>query len=470
MSDCGGAGETRRWATLGVLCLVQFMLTFDDTAVNVAIPQLQTDLGFSTAGVAWVANAYFVTFGGLLLLGGRLGDVFGRRRMFLVGLGVFGAASIAGGLAQTPGQLVAGRFLQGAAAAIVSPSALSLIALQFPGDRERSRAFAIWGAVAGAGGVSGLLLAGLLIDAASWRWIFMVNPPIVVLGLVLVPMLTSESRDPSRPALDTTGAVLGTASVTSMVYGLLGAADHGWTRPATVLPIVASVLLAAAFVRVERGAATPLVPLTFVSFRPRVIANILNLIFAAAFFSLSFLLMLHLQRVRDFTALRAAAAYLPHGIALLAGVAVSSKATNRLGLRATVITALLCGAAGMVLLGVMADGNSYIDGMLLGVIVTGFASGLGFPVLAVAALVGTDERNAGLGSALLSSSQQLGGAVGLAAIVNVASGSSPGETGASVQALADGISTALVVVGIVLVAGAVIAMRLPRRFGQPNTI
>ena len=436
------------------------MLTFDDTAVNVAIPQLQTDLGFSTASVAWVPNAYFVTFGGLLLLGGRLGDVFGRRRVFLVGLAVFGLASVASGLAQSPGQLIAGRFLQGAAAAMVSPSALALIALQYPGERERSRAFSVWGAVAGAGGISGLVLAGLLVDLASWRWIFLVNPPIVVLGLVRVPALTAESRDPERPRLDTAGAVLATAAVTSMIHGLLAVADHGWSRPGTAIPIAASLVLASAFVWVERRASHPLVPLAFVAHRPRLTANVVNLVFAAAFFSLSFLLMLHLQRVLGYTALRSAAAYLPHGLALLVGVAVSSRATARLGMRATVIAALGIGAAGMVALGVMAGGNGYTDDLLPGLVVTGFASGLGFPVLAVAALVDTDERDAGLGSALLSSAQQLGGAIGLAALVNVAAGSAALGDERTVRDLGHGISTALVVVGIVLAAGAVAATGL----------
>lgn len=465
----GNAPTTSGWATLGVLCLVQFMLTFDDTAVNVAIPQLQTDLGFSTASVAWVANAYFVTFGGLLLLGGRLGDVFGRRRVFLVGLAVFGVASIASGLAQSPSQLIAGRFLQGAAAAMVSPSALALIAVRFPGEQERSRAFSVWGAVAGAGGVSGLILAGLLIDAGSWRWIFLVNPPIVLLGLVLVPVLTAESRDPEHPSLDTAGAVLATAAVTSMIHGLLAAADHGWSRPGTTIPIAVSLALASAFVAVERRASHPLVPLTFVSYRPRLTANVVNLVFAAAFFSLSFLLMLHLQRVLGYTALRAAAAYLPHGLALLAGVAVSSRAAARIGVRATVIVAMSVGAVGMAALGVMAGGNGYTDDLLPGLVVTGFASGLGFPVLAVAALVGTDDRDAGLGSALLSSSQQLGGAIGLAVLVNVAASSSGLADERTLRALGDGISNALIAVGIVLAGGALVATRLsPASQGDPS--
>lgn len=457
----------RRWTVLIVLCAVQFLLTFDETAVNVAIPQLLGDLGFSTAGVTWVANAYFLTFGGLLLLGGRLGDVFGRRRVFLFGLVVFAVASAASGLAQTPGQLVGGRFVQGGAAAVVSPSALALIALQFPEEQGRSRAFSVWGAVAGAGGVSGLLLAGLLIDAASWRWIFLVNPPIVAVVILVVPRLVTESRDRQWPSLDVAGAVVGTAAISTMIFALLRAAEHGWTHAETIVPAVGSLLLAGAFVQVERRAPKPLVPYWFVSFPPRAIALASNLVFAAAFFSLSFLLMLHLQHVLDYSALHAAAAYLPHGLALLTGVTLSSVVVGCQGTRRTLMTAMTIGAAGMALLGITADSSDYFTGLLPGIVITGFASGLGFPVLAVAALLGTNDENAGLGSALLNASQQLGGALGLAVFVNIATLPSGSSDGAR-DALADGISHALIGVGAVLLAGAVIAARLPRATPQAD--
>jgi Na+/melibiose symporter-like transporter len=352
--------------------------------------------------------------------------------------------------------------VQGGAAALASPSALALIALEFPGERARARAFAVWGAVAGAGGVGGLLLSGLLIDTGSWRWILLVNPPIVVVALVLVPKLAAESRSPSQAPLDIAGAVLGTTAITSMIYGLLGAADHGWGRPGSVAPLALAIVLAVVFVRVEQRSTNPLVPLQFLIFPPRLVAIIANSLFAGAFYSLSFLLMLHLQRVLGYSALEAAAAYLPHGAALLIGVATSSLAADRYGLRPTLITSMVLGAVGMVTLSLMADGNGYVVGLLPGVVITGLAAGLGFPLLAVAALIGADQENVGLGSALLSASQQLGGAVGLAVFVNIATASSdPG--GGALATLADGISTALFAVGVVLVIGAVTASRLPRR-------
>lgn len=449
----------RQWTVLVVLCLVQFLLTFDDTAVNVAIPGLLTDLGFSTTGVTWVANAYFLAFGGLLLLGGRIGDVFGRRRVFLWGLAVFAAASAASGLARTPGQLVAGRLVQGAAAAVVSPAALALIALQFPAERDRARAFSVWGAVAGAGGVSGLILAGLLIDTTSWRWIFLVNPPIVVAVMLVVARLVTGGRDPHRPSLDVAGAVVGTGAVSALIFALLLAAEQGWVRAGSIAPAIASLALAALFVTVERRSPNPLVPFWFVLYRPRAIAMVSNLVFSAAFFALSFLLMLQLQRVLGYSALEAAIAYLPHGVALLAGVAVSSNVLERFGLRLTLVAAMVVGAVGMVLLASTAVGNDYIVGLLPGIVITGFASGIGFPNLTVAALIGVDDSSAGLGSALLSSSQQLGGAVGLAVFVNIATQSVPPPV--ALDGLTDGISEALIGVGGLLVAGAVIASRLP---------
>jgi MFS family permease len=308
----------------------------------------------------------------------------------------------------------------------------------------------VWGAVAGTGGISGLVLAGLLIDAGSWRWIFLVNPPLALAVIVLIPRLTTETRDLSRPALDTTGAAVGTLAVIALIYGLLRAADHGWTDPATVVPIASSVVLVPTFVWVERRTTDPLVPLDFVAFPPRVVANVVNVGFAGAFFALSFLTMLHLQRDIGLTPLGAAVAYLPHGLALLGGVALSTWCANRLGVRATVIAALVTAAAGTVLLGLSTARAADAADMVPGLVVTGTASGLGFPLLAVAALGGTDETNAGLGSAVLSTSQQLGGALGLAALVNVASGTP------------SGVPTAMFAVAGVLGATALVATALPQ--------
>lgn len=236
------AAPGRRQAALVVLCFVQFMLVLDDTVVNVALPSIRSDLGFSTTDLTWVANAYFLAFGGLLLLFGRLGDLIGRRRVFLWGVILFGAASLLCGLAQEPWQLVAGRFAQGAGAAMASPAALALITLLFPGRKERAKALGIWGAIAGLGGTTGVVISGALTGLASWRWIFLINLPVAVLALVLLPRLVGESRTDRPTRLDVPGALLGTGAVVSLVYALLqteqgaGATSRSWRRCCSASP------------------------------------------------------------------------------------------------------------------------------------------------------------------------------------------------------------------------------------------
>nr|WP_199725741.1 MFS transporter [Nocardiopsis sp. Huas11] len=255
----------RRRLALILLCFVQFMLVLDDTVVSVALPSVQDDLGFSTAGLAWVVNAYFLAFGGLLLLFGRVADLLGRRRVYLGGVALFGAASLACGLAQEPWQLVAGRFAQGAGAAMAAPAALSLITLLFPGTGERARALGIWGGVAGLGGTMGVVISGVLTDLASWRWIFLINLPVAVLALVLLPYVVAESRATRRTRLDVPGAVLGTGAVVSLVYGFLQAAESGWGSVACAGPLLLAAVLAVAFLAVESRTAEPLVPLPFLA-------------------------------------------------------------------------------------------------------------------------------------------------------------------------------------------------------------
>jgi MFS family permease len=272
----------RRRSALAVLCLVQFMLVLDDNVVNVALPSVRDDLGFSTAGLAWVVNAYFLAFGGLLLLFGRAADLLGRRRVFLSGVALFGAASLACGLAQEPWQLVAGRFVQGAGSAMASPASLSLITLLFPGTEERTKALGIWGGIAGLGGTMGLVISGALTGLTSWRWIFLINLPVVLLALALLPRLVPESRTTRQARLDVPGAVLGTGAIVSLVYGLLQAGESGWGDMACVGPLLLAVVLAISFLLAESRAAEPLVPPAFLAFRIRAVANGATLLFSAA--------------------------------------------------------------------------------------------------------------------------------------------------------------------------------------------
>ncbi|WP_181786532.1 MFS transporter [Streptomyces phytophilus] len=419
-AGAGAEAVGRRGAALVVLCFVQFMLVLDDNVVSVALPSLCDDLGFGTAGLAWVVNSYFLAFGGLLLLFGRMADLLGRRRVFLTGVALFGAASLVCGLAQEPWQLVAGRFVQGAGAAMASPAALALIALLYPGPRERARAFGIWGGIAGLGGTAGLVISGALTGLASWRWIFLINLPVAVAAIVLLPRLVPESRAARTVRLDVPGAVLGTGAVVSLVYGLLQTGESSWTDTSAAGPLVLAVLLAVAFVAVESRTAEPLVPLAFLSFRLRAVANGTTLLFSAAMYAMAFLLMVHLQTVLGYDPLTAGVAYLPYGAGILAGMWLSARAVQRLGTRPALVASFLITAAGMLLLSGVAPSDGYASGVLPGMLVTSLGCGLSLPALTVAALTGTTEENAGLGSAVLSSVQQVGGAIGVAVLVALA--------------------------------------------------
>ncbi|AXK34409.1 MFS transporter [Streptomyces armeniacus] len=454
--------DRSRGLALVVLCFVQFMLVLDDTVVNVALPHIRDDLGFSAAGLAWVVNAYFLAFGGLLLLSGRAADLLGRRRVFLCGVALFGVASLACGLAQEPWQLVAGRFAQGAGAAMASPAALSLITLLFPGAEERAKALGIWGGIAGLGGTMGLVISGALTGLASWRWIFLINLPVALAALTLLPRLVAESRG-SRPArLDVAGAVLGTGALVSLVYGLLQSAEAGWGRAGSAGPLSLAAVLAVAFLVVESRTAEPLVPLSFLSFRIRAVANGATLLFSAAFFSMAYLLMLHLQTVLGYPPLTAGVAYLPYGGGILAGMWLSSRAVIRLGERRTLVASFLISAAGLLLLSGVAPGDAYGSGVLPGMLVTSLGCGLSLPALTIAAVTGTTEENAGLGSAVLSSVQQVGGAVGLAVLVSLAAHRTDTLTGSATpqRAATEGFSFALTIAAALLALGAVLIATL----------
>ncbi len=403
-----------------VLCFVQYMLVLDDTVVSVALPSIKEDLGFGTTGLAWVANTYFLAFGGLLLLSGRAADLLGRRRVFLGGVALFGAASLVCGIAHEPWQMLVGRFTQGMGAAMASPAALSLIALLFPGERERAKALGVWGGIAALGGTSGLVVSGVLTDLASWRWIFLINLPVAVMALVLVPHLVSESRSVRRTSLDVPGAVLGTAAALALVFGLLRVGEAGPNDPAFLTSIVLAAVLAVAFFTVETRTPEPLVPLPFLAVRTRAAANAATFLFSAAFYAMAFLLMLHLQTVMGYGPLEAGVAYLPYGAGLLVAMWLASRAVPRLGVRPTLVLSFLISAAGLLLLSRIAPGDGYAVGVLPGMLVTSAGCGLSLPALTVAAVAGTTEDNAGLGSAVFSSVQQLGGAVGLAALVTLA--------------------------------------------------
>ncbi|WP_026930137.1 MFS transporter [Glycomyces tenuis] len=462
----------RRRPALMVLCFVQFMLVLDDTVVSVALPSIRDDLGFSATGLTWVVNAYFLAFGGLLLLFGRAADLWGRRRVFLTGVALFGAASLLCGLAQEPWQLVTGRFVQGAGAAMASPAALSLITLLFPGREERVKALSIWGGIAALGGTMGLVISGALTDLTSWRWIFLINLPVAALALVLLPRLVAESRTAREARIDVPGAILGTGAVVCLVYGLLQAGETGWGDAAVVGPLLLAVALTAAFLTAESRIAEPLVPLSFLAFRIRAVANSATLLFSAAFYAMAFLLMIHLQTVLGYGPLQAGIAYLPYGGGILTGMWLSYRAVIRLGMRWTLVASFLISAAGLLLLSGVSPSDGYVSGVLPGMLVTSLGCGLSLPALSVAAVTDTTEENAGLGSAVFSSVQQVGGAVGVAVLVSLATRRSDDLAAATEPLLAEtaGFSFALTVAATLLALGAVLVATLlgNRRSASPT--
>jgi EmrB/QacA subfamily drug resistance transporter len=415
--------DPRRWKALCVLALMQFMLVLDITVVNVALPHIRADLGFSRAGLAWVVDAYVLMAGGLLLLGGRLSDLFGRRRLFLSGITLFAVASALSGFAVGPAMLVGSRFAQGAAEAMAAPAAFGLVALLFPDGNERAKAIGIFGGVAGLGGTLGPVISGLILQGLSWRWIFFINIPVAAVTVLAVRRLVDESKAPRRLTAgrtDITGAFLVTAGLVAVVYGLIQAASRAWGAPRVVLPLTGGVLLLGLFVIREHSAANALVPLRFFRNRTRVGANLLTLAFASVFFTMFFLLTLYLQQVQDYSALRTGIAYLPFGIVISAGIGVSSKLVTRVGVRALLGTGFALCAVGVFLLAAIKAHGSYSTQVLPGMVLMAFGSGLCFAGFSNAALHGVTSEDASLASGVQNAVQQVGGAIGLAVLATLA--------------------------------------------------
>jgi EmrB/QacA subfamily drug resistance transporter len=414
-----------RWKALAVLALVQFMLILDITVVNVALPSIRHDLGFSQSGLAWVVNGYTLMAGGLLLLGGRLSDVLGRRRLFLIGVAVFALASLSCGLAVNPAMLVTSRFLQGAGEAMAAPAALGLVALLFPDARERVKALGIWGGIAGLGGTSGTVISGALTGLASWRWIFLVNLPVAAFALIAVPRLVQESRmDRSvsavRKRVDVWGPITATAGLIAVVDGLLQAATDSWVSVGVLVPLLAGICLLVLFVLIEARAESPLIPLRFFKNRTRVVTNFVTLFFSSAFFTYFFLLTLFLQQVLHFKPLNAGLAYLPFGIGITAGIGVGTGLMPKLGAKPLLVVGFLGSAVGMLLTSGITPSSGYADGVLPGMLILAFASGISFGAVGNAALHQVTAQDASLASGVQNAVQQVGGAIGLACLVTLA--------------------------------------------------
>jgi EmrB/QacA subfamily drug resistance transporter len=449
------ASDNRKWLALALLVAVQFMVVLDIAIVNVALPSIQTDLGFSQENLQWVISAYALLFGGVLLLGGRLADLLGRRRLFIAGLILFSVASLLAGFAWSEASLIGARALQGLGAAVITPAALSILTTTFAEGRERNIALGAWGGVGALGAVAGVLLGGVLTDALSWEWIFFVNVPVGLLGLALTPLLLTESRDLTAKSFDIPGAALVTGGLVALVFGITQANDYGWASGETIGIFAASAVLLAGFLVWETRATDPL--MTFSIFRLRTLtgANVAGLILGTATFSMFLMLTLYLQQVLGSSAMRTGVAYLA-----VAGTAIfwsflAANLVTRIGVKPVLVVGMTALTAGVAYFTQVSPGGSYLADLLPGFLLISVGLGFSFVPISIAALAGVQPSEAGLASGLINTSQQIGGALGVAVLSTIATTTTDDAVAAGDAvplALTDGFQAAFLVgAGIALV-------------------
>jgi EmrB/QacA subfamily drug resistance transporter len=404
---------------LTVIAAAQLMVVLDATIVNIALPSIHTALGFSATGLSWVLNAYTLVFGGLLLLGGRTGDLFGRRRMFIIGVLLFAGASLLGGFAQDKGFLLAMRALQGAGGAIASPTALALIATTFAEGQARNRAFGVYAAVSGAGAAIGLILGGVLTDLLSWRWVFFVNAPIGIALAIAAPYVIRESERHRGTKLDIPGAVLSTLGVASLVYGFIHAATYSWSSALTVVSFVAAAVFLIAFVVVESRTKAPLMPLRLFRNRIRVGSYIVMMVLAAAVFAMFYFLTQYVQQVEGLSPLQAGFAFLPISVMIVVMAQVASRVISKVGAPTLIMSGTILVGFGLLVLSTLGPGSGYVTHVLPAILLMAGGMGLVFVAVTLTAVSGVAERDTGVASAMLNVCQQVGGTIGLAALVTV---------------------------------------------------
>jgi EmrB/QacA subfamily drug resistance transporter len=460
------ASARRKWLGLALLLLVQFMVVLDIAIVNVALPSIQTDLGFSQENLQWVISAYALLFGGFLLLGGRAADLLGRRRLFLAGIALFTVASLVSGLAWSEGALIGARALQGLGAAIVTPAALSIISTTFAEGAERNKALGAWGAVGAFGAVAGVLLGGILTDLLSWEWIFFVNVPVGAAAVVLAPILIGESRDANAKGFDIPGAVLVTGGLVALVYAITQANDFGWSSLETVGLFALSAALLAGFVGWESQAKDPLMPFSIFRLRTLVGANAAGLVMGTAMFGMFLMLTLYMQQVLGYSPLRTGFGYLAVAGTAIVWSALAAQLVNRVGVKPVLVVGMTTLTAGLVYFTQVSVGGSYLGDLLPGFLLISIGIGFSFVPISIAALAGVEPSEAGLASGLINTSQQIGGALGIAALSSIATSTTSNElsNGTGVAfALTDGFQNAFLAGGIVAAAGILVALLVVSR-------
>ncbi len=456
----------RRWLILGVICAAQFVASIDDTIVNTALPAIRADLGVGESGLSWVVNAYLLAFGGFLLFGGRCADVLGRRRMFLAGVAAFAACSALCGVAGAPGLLVGARGLQGLSAALLSPAALAILMVTFPAGADRTRALGVWAGLMGLGAAVGLTAGGLITQTAGWRWVFFMNVPIgaVVLAAALC-LLPADPARVRRATLDVPGAVLATAGLLAIVFSVVEAPDQGWGSARTLAGLLGGVLALALLARHERRAAQPLVPAAVVTRRPVVTANAVMLILAGGMFAMFFFVSLYMQVVAGWSPLRAGLSGLAFSLGFAAVSAVATRLVQRVPPRAMVAAGAVIAAVGLLLMTRLQPDSGYTGTLLPALLVAACGMGLAFVPLTAIATGGASGRDSGVVSGLLTTCQQVGGAVGIAILVTIAGHHTARLTAAGtpeVEALMGGFRVAFFVDAALLAVAAPLAPLLGR--------
>lgn len=446
------------WIVLAVTCFGQFMVVLDVSVVNVALPAMRTSLGFDPVGLQWVVTAYALTFAGFLLLGGRLADLYGRKRIFLAGLTLFSASSLVGGLAATPGMLIAARGVQGLGAAVLAPATLTILTTTFTEPARRTWALSAWSAMAAAGGAAGSLIGGVVTEYLSWRWILLINVPIGAVVLGLAGYVISESRgDAERGRIDVPGAVLATGGLTAIVYGIVQTQTHGWGDPLTLGGLAAGAVLLCAFAVVEwRLASAPLLPLRLFGARATSVGNLAIMLLGASFIPMWYFLSLYMQNVLGYSAVEAGLGFVPHTLAIIAGARLAPRILPRLGVRRLVALSAAGAAIGFLWQAQLTPTAGYVSGLLGPAILMCGCLGLMMTSITTTVTSGAARSDAGIASGLMNAVRQVGGSLGLAVLATLA-----GRHAANPAALTVGYGHAFLAIAATLALVVVAAPALP---------
>lgn len=469
------ASPSNRWLVLVMVCIAQFMVVLDGTVVNVALPHIQSALDFSPAALPWVINAYVLVFGGFLLLGGRAGDIIGRRRLFLAGVVVFTLASVLCGLAQTSEMLLAARALQGLGAAMVSPAALSIVTTTFREPGERAKALSVWAAIAVGGSAVGLLAGGVLTETLSWEWIFFINAPIGIATLIFSMRVVPESRMEGRRGIDLAGAVSVTAGVSLLVYGIVKAEAYGWGSGRTWALLGGAAALLAVFVLIELRVRHPLVRLGIFRMRALTMSNLVMLAVMGGMFGVFYFTSIYAQTILGYNAVETGVAFLPLTAMIIVSSAIAQQLIGRIGAKRVAVLGMAIAAGGLLVLRTIEADGSYWTQLFPGIVVMALGLGMTFVPLTLIATGGVQDDDAGLASGLFNTSQQVGGALGLAILTTVANGRTTsalgdlGLTGAptaaqQATAMVDGYRVGFLVgAGLMLLGALILALCVRKR-------